>query len=215
MNDVLWIIKITCMICRFKYFAIIPAIILLAAVGVANANEPQGSKSLSAYNHTQGTNAESVAARPGDLITYTLTFQSNLNGSQSFVFADNIEDILYSAEINNYGGASLSSNVLSYPAVSVPANARVQKSFQVRVREIPAGTKDLLMSNFYGNGVDVRIFSAAAPTPTPTPMPAGQVKGAYLAPATGSGLPLVALLASILTMFWFFISSRRKILAVK
>ncbi len=160
-----------------------------------------GLQSKSAYNQTQGVNAVNTYARPGDIITYTLTYQNNTGSNQTVAVEDDISDVLFLADLINYGGGSLSGNVLRFPSVTVPSGSRIDRTFQVQVKNVSAGTPDLVMSNHYGNGVDVRVLPAGAVYPT-TPT----VKGTYfVAPNTGPEGPIVSALgAFIATALLYF-----------
>jgi uncharacterized repeat protein (TIGR01451 family) len=123
-------------------------------------------QSKSAFNETKGVNATSVTADRGDLITYTLTFQNT--GSQtlpSVTVEDDIGDILQLADLVDTGGAQLVGNVLRYPAVPVGPATTINKRFQVRVKNpIPSGT-DLVMTNIYGNRIDIPVRPPSGPPP--------------------------------------------------
>jgi uncharacterized repeat protein (TIGR01451 family) len=122
--------------------------------------------SKKAYNVTRGADATTVAANPGDVIQYTLTTQNVGNATASgYVVQDNIKDVLELAELQNFAGANLNygNSVLSWPAQDIASGATVEKTFTVRVRNtFPAGT-DYVMTNVYGNTVNVSVFKFVAP----------------------------------------------------
>lgn len=156
-----------------------------------------GTRSKSAFNETKNYNAVSQPAYPGDVIVYTLSYLNDSGSTETVSFEDDLTDVLYSADLINSGGGSLSGNTLRFPAVSIPANTRVDRVFRVKVKQLPANTLDTLMSNTFGNGVDVRIRVSG--------VSGGSVKGTYTAPPTGpsDALPAVFALAAVLGYYIF------------
>ncbi|MBI2355834.1 MAG: DUF11 domain-containing protein [Candidatus Doudnabacteria bacterium] len=140
-----------------------------------------------------------TAARPGDAVVYTLTVENRGNAnSNSFVVEDELADVLQLAELLDFGGAQfdLARHKLTWPAVVVPAFGRVEKTFSVRVRNsFPAGS-DSVMTNVYGNRVDVNVVRP-------------QVAGAFVAPKTGAKTT-ISFGLSILTLSGYIIAHRRK-----
>ncbi|MBI4054291.1 MAG: hypothetical protein HY397_03105 [Candidatus Doudnabacteria bacterium] len=174
------------------------AIIFFAAAPQAQA----GTRSKSAYNQTQGINAQSGTADAGDVIVYTLSYYNSSNFSETITFEDDIADVLYASDLVNLGGGSLQGTVLQFPSVSVAASSRADKSFSVQVKNLPANTQDTLMSNTFGNGVDVKLRV------TPPPKD-GTVKGAFTAPATGVAENTALVLAGISTLLYVAASKIR------
>jgi len=147
--------------------------------------------SKDAFNQTQGVNARSVLANSGDIINYTLTYTNTGDITiHNVVVEDDLSDVLRSADVINMGGGQLSGNTIRYPEISVPAGVSIDKTFQVRVRQIAVGETDLVMTNFYGNQVDVQL---RPPT----------VKGTYIAPKSGVEDWIAPLLALIFTVALF------------
>lgn len=147
--------------------------------------------SKSAYNQTQGLAAQSVLANAGDVINYILTYRNT--GAVTIsnaVIEDDLSDILKLADVINTGEGQMSGNTIRFPAVSVPAGVSVDKTFQVRVRDVASGTADLTMTNIYGNQVDIQV---RPPT----------VKGAYIAPKTGPKENVVFFLALLVTAAFY------------
>lgn len=165
-----------------------------------------GIRSKSAFNETQNVNAESRPALPGDVIAYTLTYFNNSAVSETASMEDDLTDVLYSADLIDPGGGSLWGGSLRFPALTVPSNARVDRVFRVKIKNLPANTADTLISNTFGNGVDVRIRLSGGGA-------AGTVKGAYTAPRTGPSEWVAAIFASLAVLGYY--SIRRKRLATK
>ena len=152
-----------------------------------------------AFNSTKGVDATTVAADPGDSITYTL-FYRNAGSVQinNVIIEDEIHDVLELAFITDQGGATSVNSVIRYSPVSVPAGVEVSRSFQVRVREanlFPANS-ELVMVNVYGN--EVRI-----------PVRKPRVIGVVTPPRTGPSEIVMVALASLTTAgYWLY--ERRK-----
>lgn len=127
--------------------------------------------SKAAYNQTQGVNAQSVYANEGDVINYTLTYRNTGNTSiTNVVIEDDLSDVLRHADIINTGDGAMYGNTIRFPTITVPSGVSIDETFQVRVRSI--GGSDLVMSNIYGNQIDIQL---RPPT----------VKGTYIAPKSG------------------------------
>ncbi len=133
---------------------------------------PELALSKSAYNITQGVNASSVAAQEGDRIRYTLQVRNTGDVSMpDYIISDDISDILEYAEVVNLGGGNLVSGIISYPAVDIDSGETVSRTFEVEVKsnsEWPEGG-DFVMTNIFGNRVDVSVRYPGAPGVGVTP----------------------------------------------
>ncbi|HUC86726.1 MAG TPA: hypothetical protein VMR75_00155 [Candidatus Saccharimonadales bacterium] len=151
-------------------------------------------------------NANGATAAPGDTIQYTLATKNSGSGSEkNYVVADDVHDVLQYSTLLNPGGGTLSSGVLSWPAVTIGAGQTQLDTFQVQVvNPIPSTpvsasdplSYDLKMQNTYGNTV---ITSLPAPT-------AKQVQAAAATlPQTGAGTDslIVLVLVGGITYFYF------------
>jgi len=160
-------------------------------------------KSKSAYNRTQGRDAESVVARAGDTIDYTLTHYNRNSSGRTVTFEDDISDVLDLSEIVSFGGGQLQGNIIRYNSVFIPANSRVDRTFQVRVKSVNASRRDLMMSNFFGNGIDIQVMpdgGTVQGTIYIPPKGTATVKGTtYVAPATGPKENFALLFALLFT----------------
>ncbi|MBI4049992.1 MAG: DUF11 domain-containing protein [Candidatus Doudnabacteria bacterium] len=169
-----------------------------AQVNVQLAQNVQFQQRKTAFNLTQGVDATSIAANPGDSIVYTLYFK-NTGAAQlsGIIIEDNIQDILQLAQITDQGGAVSVNGSIKYASVDIPVGVEVSRSFTVRVRnpsEFPAG-HDSVMTNIYGNEVRilVRVPAVAAAAIQAQP------------PRTGPGEWLMTLLAGLTTMsYWLY-----------
>src|SRR5690606_34414368 len=121
---------------------------------------PNVELSKKAHNVTQNKDATKVTAKAGDVIKYTLIAKNvGTVTVPNFVVQDNIADILQLADITDFGGATLDANskVLTWPAFNIPVNTHLERTFTVRVKNpVPTGT-DYIMTNIYGNKVEVPV----------------------------------------------------------
>jgi uncharacterized repeat protein (TIGR01451 family) len=119
-----------------------------------------------AFNLTKNRDATSVTASPGDVIRYTLTVENRGNGvATGFVISDNINDILQLAELTSFEGGTLdfADNTIRWPAIDIAGNGRVEKTFTVRIRSVFPANTDFVMTNVYGNTVNVSVKKFVAP----------------------------------------------------
>ena len=144
------------------------------------------------FNVSQGKDATSVVANAGDVIDYFFVVENKGSSPVSnYVIEDSIADVVQLADLIQFGGASLdaSTKVLKFPAVTIPANGKIEKIFTVKVKNpIPSNT-DYIMSNTFGNTVNV---SVRRPT----------VAGTFIAPKTGSPIAL-SLILSLVSVIGF------------
>src|SRR5258708_2545716 len=147
--------------------------------------------SKSAYNQTRNVDATTVTAQPGDVILYTLRVQNRGNATATnFVFQDDLADVLELSRLNAFEGAAfdLGKLSLSWPAVSIPAGATVEKTFSVVVNSTSPAGSDNVMTNVFGNTVNVRV---------------ARVAGTFTAPHTGAGsMVSVALAFATVLGYW-------------
>ncbi len=140
-----------------------------------------------AFNQTRNTNATSVSAHAGDIIVYTLSVRNQGNATATnYVFQDSLADVLQLSMLQDFGGASfdLASLTLTWPQVNIGAGQTVEKTFTVKVNAtFPAGS-DNVMTNVFGNTVNVTVLK-------PT------VAGAYTAPPTGATTTMLFVLSTL------------------
>lgn len=147
-----------------------------------------------AFNLTQGVDAATATANPGDTIVYNLYYRNTGSVTNTgVVIEDGIQDVLELAQITNQGGAIAVNGFIRYAAVDVPPGVEVSRSFEVRIRPVaewPAGT-DQVMINIYGNEIRVPVRRTATPV---TPV---------IPPRTGAGEWLAGILAVLVTgSYW-------------
>jgi uncharacterized repeat protein (TIGR01451 family)/LPXTG-motif cell wall-anchored protein len=154
---------------------------------VLGGGTPNLAFSKKANNDTKNADATTVRASREDYITYTLTVTNSGAGAVSnFVISDDLSGVLPLADIVDNGGGSLSGNTITFPGINIPANGSVSKSFRVRVKFGLASNQSYIMSNTYGNTVNIVIG-------TPS------VAGAYIAPKTGASGMSAAMFAGLIT----------------
>lgn len=147
--------------------------------------------SKKAYNVTRNVDATTVVAQSNDIIRYTITVQNTGNATATgYVFVDNVADVLQLAQLQDFPGASFDLlHNLKWAAQDIPANSTVEKTFTVKVNAThPAGT-DNIMTNTFGNTVNVQVNK-------------GTVAGAFVAPTTGAGTNM-AIALSLATLVAF------------
>jgi len=173
-----------------------------------------------AANLTLGiADANNTTAQPGNIIQYTLLDKNTAKvTAKQFQVRENIIDVLEYADVVNAGGATLDSQgTLVWPAIDIPAGQTIQKVFTVKVKDpvpttpVPCnpavvhpcpttGTGDLVMSNTYGNTINIKVqppLVKTVETVTTTSLP-----------NTGPGSSLVVGFVLTAIVGYFFARSR-------
>jgi uncharacterized repeat protein (TIGR01451 family) len=146
-----------------------------------------------AFNQTKNVDATTTAASPGDIIVYTLSVRNSGTASATnFVFQDDISDILRLSQLQSFGDSTFNTGnmVISWPQVTIPAGGIVEKTFSVRVNTSFAAGTDNVMTNIFGNTVNVTVLKPV-------------VAGVFTAPPTGSTTN-IALVLSALVVIGFY-----------
>ncbi len=141
--------------------------------------------SKKAWNDTQNKDATyNSTANREDYITYTLTVTNTGSAdSKNFVITDDLSGILPFADVTNKFDGTVSGNTITFPAVTVPAGKSVSKTFQVRVKFHLAAHQSFLLTNTYGNRIDITIPG----------------KTILVAPKTGSNAISMTVFAGLIT----------------
>ncbi|MBX4191181.1 MAG: DUF11 domain-containing protein [Candidatus Doudnabacteria bacterium] len=153
--------------------------------------------SKSAYNQTRNVDATTVTAQTGDVIIYTLRVRNQGNATATnYVFTDDISDVLQLARLNTFDGAGFESSrlTLTWPSVSIPAGSTVEKTFSVVVNGPVGPNADNVMTNVFGNTVNVRVPRV----------------GGFTAPPTGTGTT-ISLALAFAVMIGAFTFRREKV----
>jgi uncharacterized repeat protein (TIGR01451 family) len=179
-----------------------------------NANDQTACLVLAktARNDTQNiAKADGTTARPGDVITYTLSVaNSGKSTVKKFVVEENISDLLDYADVTDYHGGVLDakSNVIRWPATDVPATQAITKQLTIKIKNpLPStptppsnpGKYDMTMTNVYGNAVNIKL--------PPTVVKTTEQVTTNL-PNTGPGMNLFIAVTLVVVSGYFFARSR-------
>ncbi|HEY1064359.1 MAG TPA: hypothetical protein VGE30_03645 [Candidatus Saccharimonadales bacterium] len=168
-----------------------------------------------ASNKTQGiTEANNTTAQPNDVIVYTLFAENKGKAAvKNFVMQENLSDVLdYAVVVNLHGGKlAKTSNIVSWPATTIKPGDTLTHKITVRVKNpLPTNTPpagdpshfDLVMTNVYGNAVNIKL-----PSPTPTAV-TPVITASEELPKTGPGTGLVIAGLVVITAGYFFSRTR-------
>lgn len=167
-----------------------------------------------ANNPTKGlTNANNTTAQPNDVIVYTLFAENKGKAAvKNFVMQENLNDVLdYATVVSLHGGSLSSSNLVKWPAATIKAGSTLAHRITVRVKNpLPTNTPpagdpghfDRIMTNVYGNAVNIRV-----PSPTPTAI-TPVVTASEDLPNTGPGTGLLIAGAVVVVAAYFFARAR-------
>ncbi len=168
-------------------------------------------------NVTQGIfDANETTANPGDTITYTLTAQNTgKDDIKNYVFTENLSDVLDYADVTDlHGGKMDADQNVSWPAQTIKAGQTAKRQITVKVKDpvpqTPAGSSDparydLVMTNVYGDAVNIRLPGSPAKTIETVTGPAGTL------PNTGPGTSLMIGATIVIVAGYFF--GRARVLA--
>jgi LPXTG-motif cell wall-anchored protein len=156
--------------------------------------------SKKAWNDTKNVDATSTAASREDFITYQLTVTNTSTSSRdNFVIQDDLSGVLPFADIVDFGGGTLNGQTIVYPATNIAAGQTVTKTFRVRVKFHLQNNLTFVMTNTYGNTVNVHIGSMPG---VATPV----------APKTGSAATSAAIFAGLMTSGFVVYRKRREVM---
>lgn len=154
--------------------------------------------------------ANSTTANPGDVIEYTLKTTNSGNGAQAnYIVTEDLTDIMEYANVNNTGGGTVNSSVLTWPKTNVPAGTTITNVFQVKVKDpVPTTARstsdpksyDLQMDNVYGNAISIKV---QAP---PVKLVEAQTQAL---PQTGAATDLVIMTALFAVIVYFYQRNRQ------
>lgn len=171
----------------------------------------------SAYNQTQKVDATTKLANPGDIIVYTLATKNTGGASGQAATVDNLSDILEYADVTTLGGATINTNIISWPAETIAGGSTITHTFAVTITSDPAvlcrpqgvsntRSYDLKMENVFGNAVVVAI---APPT-------CKQIETAsQTMPQTGPGTSIMIILVIAGMIFFFYLRNRQLVAEIK
>lgn len=164
-----------------------------------------------AANVTTNTpDANGTTAKPGDVITYTLSTKNTGKSTiKKFVVSENISDILDYADVTDYhGGVKDDKNIVRWPAADIKAGATLEQKLTIKVKnplpQTPVSTSnpgkyDLTMTNVYGSTVNIKLPPSVIKTTE-------QITTTL--PNTGPGANLIIGVTLTIIVGYFFARSR-------
>jgi len=178
--------------------------------------QPMISTDKAVTNLTQHiSDANDTTANPGDELKYTITVSNNgdapaINLKLDGDYGESINDILEYADLIDQADAHFNNqtNYLSWDAVTIPPNGKIQKSFIVRVKDplpaTPTSASDPLsydynMQNIYGRLIVVHLNKP------PTKIIEQTV---HTLPNTGPGSSVLISAGAIVIVGYFFYRNR-------
>lgn len=180
----------------------------------ANQNDSAACVELhkTARNITQNiSNADGTTAQAGDVIEYSLiTKNTGKAVITNYVVKEDISDVLEYADITDLHGGSLSSDkrFVTWPAANIDANSTHTEFLTVKVKNPipstplsasnPGGSFDLVMTNVYGNAINIKL----------PPPPVKTIESTTTLPNTGPGESLVIAFVMTTMVAYFFARSR-------
>ena len=168
--------------------------------------------SKAASNTTQSiADANNTTAKAGDVIQYTLSVTNTGKAPvKDFVIQENISDVLdYANSLSLNGGTLGSSNILSWPANTIPGGKTVQVQFSIQVKNpVPTNPPaaddpqgfNMIMTNVYGNTINIKVQP-------PITVATAQVAAKSL-PNTGPGLNIFIMSVFSMLAGYFYFRSR-------
>lgn len=162
----------------------------------------------SVHNLTQNIKADTSSAQAGDRLQFTLTAQNDGKVHADTDFRENLTDTLEYATINDNGGGAVEqrdgTTDITWGRVSLQPGEKITRTFTVKVLDsIPLtargtsdpGSYDCIMTNTFGNTVDVRVNCEA---------PKAVEAAVTQLPSTGPGenMLFAGILGSVVTFFY-------------
>lgn len=172
-------------------------------------------ESKSASNTTQNlADANGSTAQPNDVIVYTLFAENQGKETvKNFVMQENLSDVLdYATVVSLHGGKINANKMVTWPSTTIQPGGRLSHKITVRVKNpVPTNAPsvgdpshfDHIMTNVYGNAVNIKL-----PSPNPVVItPALTTAGEEL-PNTGPGTSLAIIAIIVMLAGYFFARSR-------
>lgn len=123
----------------------------------AAAGQPKIEREKQAFNETQNVAAQSVKAKADDFIRYTLITKNIGTAEGQTSITDDLADVLQYANLTENGGGTLNGSVLDFGSVTIAVGQTVEKSFKVRIKNPVPAEEDFVMTNVYGNEINVPV----------------------------------------------------------
>ncbi len=167
--------------------------------------------SKSAQNYTQNIDdANNTTAAAGDKIIYTLRVKNNgKTTAKDFVVEENLTDVLEYADVVDLNGGEIDDQkVVRWAKADIKAGVILTKHITVKIKNpIPQtpspasnpGSFDLMMTNVYGNAVNIKLPGSVAKIVETT---------TTTLPNTGPGEVLAVSITLTVVVSYFFARSR-------
>ncbi len=168
--------------------------------------------SKTAENNTQNiANANGTVAQPGDMITYTLATQNTGQVTiNEFQVEENIGDILEYALVRDFHDGNLNDDaIVKWQPESIEPGETLTQQLTIQIKdtlpqtpvaESNPGSYDLLMTNVYGDTVEIEL---------PSSLPKATEQVVQTLPNTGPGDSL--LISVVVTVFVGYFFARTKL----
>lgn len=125
-------------------------------------------KNKTAYNLTQGVQADTTPARAGDRIEYTLTIRNDGDKESTEIIEDHLTDVVEYSTLIDAGGGEYDGDqkILSWKTLIIPAQTTEIRKFVVELfKEIPITARgqsdpnsyDCQMINGFGNTIKIAV----------------------------------------------------------
>ena len=182
-----------------------PAATPPASSSVAGATTGQRAGIL---NKTIGADAAVVGARPGEVLSVSLTFTNTTAGALDQAVSADVKDLMTLAQITNTGSPAgvVDNGVIRFPNVTLTPGGSVTRTFEATV--LPAGqvlqAADRTITLVYGSAVNISVAPEAR---------GSAVAGATIVPPRTGASENVVLLLATLTTAGYWLLQRRKQLA--
>lgn len=133
-----------------------------------DACNPETAQSKEAKNLTQNVDASTVVAQAGDRIEYTVYVENVGEVAANAPITEELSDVMEYATIQDNGGGSYNAetHTLSWQNVTLKPGEKASRTFVVKVNDQIAttaqgqsepGSFDCIMTNAFGNTVNVRV----------------------------------------------------------
>ena len=128
---------------------------------------PIFNRSKSAFNETQNQNATEIKAKAGEIIRYQLITSNSGNGAGQVTIEDDIADILQYADLLDLDGGTLIDSKISFGSITLNPDQSVTNTFKVKIKNPVANDGDFVMTNVYGNQINVEVIPPPPPSGGP------------------------------------------------
>jgi uncharacterized repeat protein (TIGR01451 family) len=119
---------------------------------------PSPSLELMAYNETQGQDAATVLAKPGDIIWLVMLAKNNYaTAISNYEIKNDINELLKVSSVTSTGGGTLTVGQLTYPTSIIPPESTISKELKIKINESEKWNDILQVSNTFGNTAMINL----------------------------------------------------------